>query len=369
MGCGVRAAKGEQNVSKKKIDKTGAGLFARIMATFRASQPAVEQSDNDVRRKLYEELKEVEPACNYVEAVYSDLGQVVYSVYSAGMGPYTLSLYRRTFVQAADGTITLGDTREEVEPVLTYEPVEAEEATDEVLAAAATKKVQAMHDHAVALGATCAPYAAGAAPKAAGSCGCGKHPAAASTSNTNKEQEIDMNKQDRIKALIGEGKGTFTEADRAMLEAADEATLGRFEAAQTAQVTALKTATDAAQASATEVTTLKAASAPKTATFEELLGTADPATRELISSGRAMGQARKDASIKLLKDSGRCKITDAKLTAMSQAELDELVSLANITVPTVASVDFSGNGAPRSGASNNEVPPPPDLFAALRAKK
>ena len=187
-----------------------------------------------------------------------------------------------------------------------------------------------------------------------------------------------MEKNARVKTLIAASAGLFTEADQKMLETADDARLTGYEAK-------FKAANDAAAEKATADAAAKVASdkviadkaaadalaaapavagAAKAPTFAELLATADPATRAAIEEGKRVGEAKKAASIAVLKGSKRCDLTDLELNAMTQSGLDALVKLADVKV----AVDFSGQGAPRRSEETTAVEAPPDMVAAVRAK-
>jgi len=151
-----------------KIDKTFGGLFARMMAAFRPSQGAGEMTANALLVKLSEQLRKIEPNLNYVETYLPVLNpdRVVYSCYHEH-GPMT---YERSFSLSENGEITLGESAIEVEAVLYYEPVLMNENPEEYKTAIGKRnsakdqaKIQAMHDHSLALGASCDYKAA---------CGC-----------------------------------------------------------------------------------------------------------------------------------------------------------------------------------------------------
>ena len=340
---------------KKKKDQKNASFFDRLLAAFRAAQPADEMSDGDLRKKLYEELKEVEPSCNYVEAFLpvTSPNRVVYSCYempSCGCGPSSYVLYQRAFTLGDNGEVTLGQDRIEVEPVLSYEPALMSEEPDEPTVAkgarnskADQQKIQAMHDHAVALGAYCDPKMTAAA------------------------EDKTMEKKERVTALIGKGK-TFTEADRTMLEGATEEQLTRFEAAAAA-TPEVKVETPAPTAAA--ATPEVKVETPKPATFAEVLKTASREEQDMINEGLRVGRERKAATIKTLKDSGRCDLTDEQLNGKSQSELDQLVKLAGLNTPrATGGMDFSGQGVPRTeGNKPAEVPAPPKLADAIKAAR
>jgi hypothetical protein len=151
---------------------------------------------------------------------------------------------------------------------------------------------------------------------AAAPCGCkGKTTVAAETKETVMQNEA------RIKALIAASNGMFGEADVKMLESATDEQMARYEAA--AQATN-KTLTDAAAA-------IKEASAkPAEVTFSQLLDKA-PADVQAVIKGQLKAAAdRKESTIKVLTDSGRCNFSKEQLASFDQVSLDNLVTLAAI---------------------------------------
>lgn len=369
MGCGVRAAQ-EAVVADEKKPERKPTILGRFLQMFRAAQPANEMSSTDLTRKLYETLRAKASNVNYVEAYVpvTDPNRVVYSVYEpaveSGMGyPYTrYLLHERQFTLDANGVITLGDDVVEVEPVLSYEPVLMSEQPDEPTTAKGARnsktdmeKIQMMHNHAVALGAQCEPKVA-AAPKAETgapcSCGAGNAP----TSNSKKEQDM-------TKEQIAKFMETATEDQMKVLSAA----AGEKPAEQPAAAAVPAATTVPTPAPAAPVV----AEAAKPQTFDEILATADPVMRDAINEGKRLGEEKRSSTIKALKDTGRCDLTDAVLASKTQAELDSLMKLAGASVPRV---DFGGQGGPKdlSAGSKTEVAPPPSMnerILAARAKK
>lgn len=114
----------------------------------------------------------------------------------------------------------------------------------------------------------------------------------------------------------------------------------------------------------TKVETPVAVAAAKTPTFEEILATAEPSVREAIAEGQRVGADKRTTTIKALKDTGRCDMTDKELAAMSQAQLEQLVKLAG-----APKVDFSVAGASRPQESTQEIPAAPDMTTAVRAAR
>lgn len=353
MGCGVRAA------SKGAIEvKNQPGMVARLMAALpglRSMMSAEDMTDNDLRSKLYQAVRAKYPNCSYVVAwsPATNPTKVVYEcshVAPPQPGPevypmYTYKMYEQDFTTDASGVVTLNGEPNEVEAVTRYEPVTAASAEPKV---AATGKP----------------------------CSCQNH-------KPTQSEEKDMTKSERVTALIGKSK-VFAESDRAMLEGATDEQLARFEAASAAPeapaapaaaapAAPASTETPAAAPAATAAPAAPVAEEPKVAakapTFDDLLKAADPATRESIESMRAAAATKKAATIKALKDTGRCKVADDKLQAMSQTELDQLVELAGSNVR--AAIDYSGQGVVRQPetASSGEAPAPKDLGAEIRTAR
>lgn len=326
MGCGVRAAnkaEGTMKAAEKKKDRSLGATFARFMSMFRVEQAADEMSDNDLKRKLYDALRKVRSDVNYVEAFVpvTNPERVVYSCYSPseqyGMGYH---LFERPFTLDANGVVTLGADEAEVEAVLSYEPV--------VKAAASTT-------------------AAEGAP-----CSCHK------TEDT--RSAIDMTKEQIVKFL----ETATDEQVKAMSAVAEPpapaaATETKVETPAAAPAAETKVETPAAE---TKVET--PAVAAKSPTFEELLEKADQPTRDAIEAGKKVGSEKRAASIKALKDTGRCELTDAELASKSQDELDRLVKLAGS-----AAVNFSVAGGPKAQDGAVVIPAAPDMTAAVKAAR
>lgn len=122
---------------KKKKDLQAASSFARFMEAAKGffsgdiqdAQDANEMGRNDLLRKLYEALKDVEFNLVNVEDYYpvTDPAHVVYSVYDGN----SFTMYERPFELASSGVVTIGAAKVEVQAYTKYEPVEG--ATPTVL--------------------------------------------------------------------------------------------------------------------------------------------------------------------------------------------------------------------------------------------
>jgi hypothetical protein len=310
MGCGVRAAKGAEAVEAQKPQKT-AGLFARFMSVLRGSQSPDSMSDQDVRRKLGEELRKKDPRAMYPEAVYASAAApyLVYCVYEGNDMVY----FKRDYTMTSDGAVSFGDPSE-VEPVLSYEPVGAE--------------VKAAGQKNAAEGAPC-------------SCHKGK------TEDT--RSAMDMTKEQIAKFLE-----TATDEQVKALSAVVDAP------AQVAKEEKVETPAAVAVVETPKVET--PAVAAKTPTFEDVIALASAADRDAFNTGKAAGEAKRAETIKALKDTGRNSFTDAELAAKSQSELDSLVKLAGS-----AKVDFSAAGASREAEGSQAIPAPISMIDAVKA--
>lgn len=149
-------AKGDRNAIKKKIvkiayrkgddfvaqlpegwkrasDRALGEKFAAMMDAARqfftqkrALQDADEMTDDNLRQKLYDAIKEVEPNVVHIEAFYpvTDPSHVAYSCYHDDGGNYEWYTYERSFELSDAGVVTISQTKVEVERVTKYEPVE-----------------------------------------------------------------------------------------------------------------------------------------------------------------------------------------------------------------------------------------------------
>lgn len=341
-GCGIRAAKdavrskdgkygkptGVLNTKLKgphMIDDSKGGKFAQMMKaardSFRSMLAPEDMNDNDVKRKLYEATHKVDPRCSYVEAVYDD--RYVYSCYvSADYAmPYSYpsnQLVQRSYSVSADGAITLGDDAEDVEMVMTYQTLSGEPVEALNRGAAAGKP-----------------------------CSCHSNQPAKTENDMTKEQItkfLETATPEQLAALGSVAEGKAAPMTPEQIKAAGDKVLADKTKADEDAAEEAKKKKEAEQknASATVVEP----------TFEQLLEKAPAETREAIRSATDAAAKRKTASVASLRAAGdRCKFSDTELKAMSQSQLDNLISLADIK----PAVDNSF-GAPRVAASTGDVP-------------
>jgi hypothetical protein len=316
MGCGAprAAARKGATVSKGLREK-----LKDLVARFRPSQ-AEEQSDEQLRDALWEELNAIEPAFLGVDSVFAETKQVVYAVAPDGMP----QLFRRGFETDSEGAVSLASEREEVKQVVRFEPVVA--------------------------GAANQPVAA--------SCGCGR----GATSVPAKE-EPSMEKKDRVKAIIASGKTCFKDANAAALEALDEAALKALE-------------DHVAEASKPEEILAAAPAAPqepKKLTDEEeraAFMAKNPDIAEVLSSHKAaQAKVRTDLTARIKAASKT--YTDEDLGGMATPMLEKLATAIDEVKPKPS---FVGAGAPRAAQADDDSRPPKPVdmlekIKELRAKQ
>jgi hypothetical protein len=107
--------------------------------------------------------------------------------------------------------------------------------------------------------------------------------------------------------------------------------------------------------------TPKAQEAKKPATAEEFIAQAPPEMQEVLKASLSLHASQKKALISQIKDTKRCKMSDAKLEAMSLEDLQEIAELANVP-------SFAGRALPiAQSAGDDEVTPAPLVFEAPKS--
>jgi hypothetical protein len=286
-----------------------------------AAKSGDELGAREIEDRLRKALQAKEGRMCYILDFYPEEGTVVYDVdYSSpgdvlppagGLRP----LRQRSFTVADDGTVSVGDTATEVEFVGRYEPLEEGSGTGE------------------------------AAP-----CGC----------HGNKQPDKEIHMRDAVKALLAKLGASFTEENAKFLEGATDE-----------QITALETAvTPKEVVKEVEKIVEKQVEVPvQPKTLAEAIGVlkaakADEAAVASYDAFVAAEAARKTATIKALKDTGKCQFTDEQLAGKDQTELDQLVALSG-----AKTVSFAGQ-APRAAQTDNAAAPAPiDLVAQFQQKK
>jgi hypothetical protein len=309
---------------KRKSDQKNASAFVRMMdfarGFFKAAQGAAEMSATDLRSSLTDALREAEPTFSYVEDYFpvTDPSHVVYSCYDPDDNGDCL--FERPFTLSDAGVVQLGTARVEVQRIVTYEP--ADEAEPEVM-----------------------------------SSGKGDPGSDKTESPATNNKESDMKREDVVTAL--------SKATDCQIAAIGRILEGKTEEPKQPTEAELKAAADAEKAA--RAAEIKAAvdGAIKSLTFEQVLDKATPEVRAAVNAGGAEAKAKRESTIKALKDSGRCLFSDEDLAGFSQEKLEALAKMGN-----VATVDYSAQ-APRAAAKSegDKVAAPADMTERLRAAR
>lgn len=302
-------------------------------------------SDSDIRQMLDAALFATEPAFVGIEAVFADQGTVVYLVAPEG----ELMWFERSFEIADDHDVTFGDPIR-VAPVTVFEPVAAAAAC------------------------TCEDPAA---------CECGAQ----------QHEDANMDKQERIAALIANEGTHYTDADKAGLEALSDETLvgiekdaapadpeAKPEEKPVATVTPIAPVVPAAPVvpdpAATAKPEEKPAAEPIAATEAEeeqtWLNSAPPRIRAALSREFTREAAQKAAMVEQL-TAAQDVYTEEQLGEMNVERLIEVQRLCagkGVDPVVIEGVDFAGLGMPRASQAKNEekIDAPPSLHTAVAAK-
>lgn len=394
MGCGIRAATMHYvtaesirfDAQEGSVDIKKQSMWERLTGVLRALghwDDELGESDQDRQRTLQDALKKAEPSLTiWIEAVYDEY--VVYSAYSGGAnvsgGPS--KYYQRSYtINDATGEVAFGQTTVEVEPVMHYEPIEIVTAKGARHSSTDVAMIQAMHDHAVELGATCAPIAAASGqPKETDMTRCERIAAVTKLLTAEavaKFKAAAKASSDLLTAIVDQILANkdlpFTEDDRLWLEAANEARLVAFAgftpgekktpAAGDGAAAGGAAASTAAQAPAYTGAQGKAAQAEKKPqTEEEFLAAAPQSLRDLVAGAKAREHARRDELVTVLK-TAQTEYAEAELKAMPAKDLERI---ARVCKAAVKPVDFSGQGLPRTAETPSYAPPDPYL-AGIKA--
>jgi hypothetical protein len=324
-------------------------LAAQVSALFGGVNPRAAAdgiSMSDIWGALDRETRALEPGFLGVADVFPEDG---YYVYACRPKDETI-LYRRKY--EIDGTnVTIGKSKREVLYKGSYEPV---------------------------------TQAAAAAPEGTeqrAACGCGgSTPTTAAATTTEGAPNMDpTKKKERVDALLANKKLPFTDADRAFLEAKDEAGLTALEAhAKTLETPATQTAATTTTVT-TPTTPVTTPTTPTLLTAEQYIAAAPRELQDVLTESMRVAKEHRDGMIALLKATGRCDLTDAQLAAYNTAGLEQLVKLAGavpgqqqssdngVNPPAGTIVNFAGRGAPRVAHQPEVISEPPDMVADIRS--
>jgi hypothetical protein len=292
-------------------------------------------SDVELRNALYTALRAVEPGLDWVAEVYPDSSTVIYTVF-----PEDKMLWiRRTFEVSDDGSVTLNDDREVVEPVTRYEPVAAEGGdSKEIITTAA-------HE-----------------------CTCGK--------NRNSQGKGDTTMADTKKELIGRlisAKGSkFKEEDRKVLEAFSEERLKALAEEGEKEVKDEEEKEKVPTPPVVPPSTPAQPEAPKPATVEvsaeELANLRSLAAREQQRETEYRNSLA--ATLKAAKSGNGVIYTDDDLKGMSTPLLEKTIAALGLNQPQVTHDYSTRPRAMSSGDGSDDIyrnPPDPWKIEELQA--
>ena len=301
-GCGMARVNQQQDNSEQMKGVQQMTVFKAMKKFFGKLlnfEHATEESDEARRFALTAALTEKGEMFFSVLAVFQD-----HFVYERGWN----ELLRRSFSISEDGSITLGDELEAVRPVTNFIPVTVNISVD------------------------------------------------------NSEEKLNMDKKEKIDALIANEATQFVEEDRETLDGMDEAVLDKL----TPVIAEPKKEEEEEKAAAEEKEKEAAASEedgkppilnqepPKPQTLDEHLNAMPQEIRSVMTEGLNMRAARKDSLVTALMANSQA-FTEAELRVMEVDQLEKLTTLARVP-------DYSGLGGNHTAIKTNEIPAPLDVW-------
>lgn len=319
MGCGAPRVASQRALTEAKIttpiyemveeEGESMSLKERVLSFLRsAAGTAQDVTDQDTRIALEQSLRAVEPGFMWVDFVLPDEAKVIYSV----MPEDKWLTIRRGFSISTSKEITLADDRQEVVPVTRFEAASVAEN------------------------------------KAA--CGCHNKP----------QGDSEMNKEQRIAALLAHKKGFFKDADKAFLEGLSEERLAEFETELNKEEKAAPKVEETAPV--TEPEPKVAAAAPLTT--EDWMKLAPASLRDMMKRAETQERAAKEKIVAKLKVAQQA-YTPAELDVMPLEGLQKLAQALKLDEP----VDYSAVRGAVSNEDDNTAPPPPDMNKAIRESR
>lgn len=374
MGCGApRAAQAAPEINERRAAMRAAGQEAKPMNLpkrifdamasslgFRRAAEDEGPSNMDLEGALWAAVYASEPAVQWISDVFQESQTFIYAT---APSVDAVLWWRRSYSVAEDGTVTLGDDAEQVEPVTRYEPLAAAaakpirdlvaqlvsgpspftEADGPMLALAPLERLQALVTEWPADKSTDHPAVARAA------CGCQGKGEGQAAPAPDEGVPMSTKVQDLVGRLIANAASPFTDDDKAHLEALCEAKLAALDAAfqpvepEPEPEPAKKPDDDSERISKDELADLRAA--------------AGAYKRQLA--------AQKTALIAKLKGA-QDAYSEAELQAMSVEQLEKVSKLAK--VDATPERDFSGRGFPATGDTADESDfAPPDTYGLVAA--
>lgn len=345
FGAEPREASAEGGPMPEPAPAPKESLFARMhraLISFGVLQEDEGPSDADLRGQLHRALHAMEPAFDCIVEVYHESQTVIYITWPEGQWLW----WRRSYTLAEDGAVTLGDDREQVEPVTRYEVVTAAAGQEAPESAAVAAPLPTSPD------------------LPAATCGCQESAGAGHAAPT--ESEGEANPMSKLKELAGRliacERSPFTDADAVALEAFGEDRL----AAMAESFAAASVPEAPAAPSPPVVAPTPAAATPEDDGTIRLSREEVQQLRSAAAAHAASEQARKDTLVACLKNS-QDAYTDAELIAMPCEALTKLARALKLDqpAPDFSGVPFPGAGSEVKGAARN----PPNSYQIALAKR
>lgn len=321
----MRAAEQEKrmNLPKRVLDALAASLG------FRRAAEEEGQPDSELHRALWSAIYAAEPAAQWIDDVYQESQTVFYATAPES----ELLWWRRSYTVGEDGAVTLGDDREQVEPVMRYEPLAAKTDGEPEPEPEST-------DH---------PAVARAA------CGCQGKGEGHAAPAPDEGESMSTKVQDLVGRLIANAASPYTEDDKAHLEALCEKKLEALDAAFQPNEPAPEKAAEPEPAAEPDDS--------ERISKEEL---AD--LRAAASAHKRTVAAQKTALVAKLKGA-QDAYSEAELQALPVETLERIAKLAKVDTDPVDR-DFSGRGFPVTGDAVDEASfAPPDTYGLVAAAK
>ena len=315
MGCGApRAATGFQSVAKEETGKMN--WRDKIKGFFRGSSDSDPVSDTDVRSLLDAELRRTEPGYLGVDSVFPEESTVIF----AAAPENDIKLYKKKY-KMADGVFSMGGDKEEVQPVTRFESLSG------------------------------------------AGCGCG------GKKDTPAEGEVDMDKKQRVAALIASGKTCFTALSAAALETLPDEELKKLEdhVAKPVEEPKIQAPEGFVMKKTGDVLTfepvVKKETKPEPKTEEQFLAEAPESIQTIVQEHKVAAAKKRTELVAAM---GKQDVyTEEELKALPIDRLEKLAKLV-----AAKGVDNSGRGLPRAAATEDEIiPPSPSMIARVRTAR
>lgn len=283
--------------------------------------PNEELSHDGVRDALRSTLNAALTATQYmfIHEVFDSY--VVYAIMDDADG--TERLYRQSYVVGQDNTITLAEDRTEVVQEVSYVPVTAnEDGTDLEPEPEET-----------------APEDASGPPSSANT-GDGDYGDGRQKVNNQKDGDSQVNKKEKINALITNSVTQWAEEDRATLEAMDEAVLDKLLPVEETPDPKVNGETETPAVETTPTT-------PE----DVIANIQDPELRAEFARMLRDRRDRREAMVTELVNNKRCRFSEERLRAMGDEDLEALHD-------SLKPEDYSGRPVPRTHAQEDDAAPP-----------